>query len=166
MDHANQTKSERSGGAGKGLAAFRRLIVSWTLDASSRKLLADRDANGESQSARVPMWSLIKKAKDSDLDQDWEEAMGALAQCAMGTPRPDLVAGMVLSSIFKEGVDVPFAALGKLVGLLEYEKSLGAPGYVWNAEGPVDGAREAWAHAKKAASLASVPSAPKPKIAR
>jgi hypothetical protein len=148
----------KSSGDG-GLADFKRSISDWKIQAELDCARLEEAGNGKAQWRRSPLWNCIGIAKRSGERADWDMAMGMLAQAALDNRRPIMVAATALSSIRRDGHDVPFESLALLVEPILHERDMGAPGYDWANNFPLERSELAWTAALEARKL-SKPTGP------
>jgi hypothetical protein len=137
-----------------GLADFKRLISDWKIQAELDCIRLEEAGSGKAQWRRTPLWNCIGIAKRSGARADWDMAMGMLAQAALDNRRPIMVASTALSSILREGHDIPFESLALLVEPILHERDMGAPGYDWTNNFPLARSEQAWGLAIEARKLA------------
>lgn len=86
-------------------------------------------ASGETLRRSRPMREALQRACASGALADWEEGLEALAHKALESSCPRYVAAAILDAVWDSAP--PGAALARLIGSIEQERSLGAPGYQW-----------------------------------
>lgn len=138
-------------------ARFQALIDSWSRQALADHQRISEQGDGKAQWRRTPLWNCIALAKKTQTDSDWIMAMSMLAQASLDNKRPIMVAATALSSIQRQGHDVPFEALRALVDPILHERDMGAPDYDWTRNFPVERAEQAWEMALQARALIETP---------
>lgn len=115
-------------------------------------------ASGASARRTMPMAQAWRKARQ-DGGASWSSAFAELAQAALGEARPAWYAASALAALAPDWSQVDASAARALVVPIERERSLGAPGYVWewlSTDSIL--VREAWSLALEHAGVAGGPS--------